>query len=522
MRSRRFLIVALIVLAILVVAAGIAVRVLLGGDAIKSAIEAQASAALGHPVTIGSATPRLFPRVSLDLTEVVVGKGREVVLNRIRLSTGLRALVGRRVQDGQVSVEGSQIDVRWALAMMAALIKPAAPSPSPAGSQYALTIESITAIALRDVTLVAGQHSLRVEMDSAMSGPDRLMVRRLQAESGSSSGVNAGAVHSRFAVSGEIASIARLIGAFKLDAEALHLDALLAFFAAATPAGGEAAGDPNPAPAGDADYKIDVEIRAGRALAFDVALSRLAATAHLTGNRVALEGLQGEVFGGRFAGNGAFVGAAEPRYQWRGQFENLDVPALVEFAGASGSITGRLGGSLSLAASGVDPMAAIRRSRGSARVIVRDGKIPGLEIVRSVILAFGRPTGERPAGSGEAFTQLAATLDVGGGALTTNDLTFSSRDFDMTGKGRLSLTTQAVDFTTDVMLSRELSAQAGRDLYRLAREGDRVVLPARITGTVTSPTVFVDVQAALGRALRNRAADEIKSIFDRFRKQIVK
>ena len=114
--------------------------------------------------------------------------------------------------------------------------------------------------------------------------------------------------------------------------------------------------------------------------------------------------------------------------------------------------------------------------------------------------------------------ELAATLDVGNRALATNDLTFVSRDVDMTGAGTVSLTTQAVDFRTIVILSPELSAQAGRDLIRVAREGDRVVLPARITGTITAPSAFVDVQAALQRAIRNRAQDELKSLFDRLGK----
>ncbi len=89
----------------------------------------------------------------------------------------------------------------------------------------------------------------------------------------------------------------------------------------------------------------------------------------------------------------------------------------------------------------------------------------------------------------------------------------------MTGEGTLSLASQAVNLRTDVILSRELSAQAGRDLYRLAREGERIVLPARIGGTVASPTIFVDVQSALERAIRNRAEDEVKSLFDRLRKK---
>jgi hypothetical protein len=86
----------------------------------------------------------------------------------------------------------------------------------------------------------------------------------------------------------------------------------------------------------------------------------------------------------------------------------------------------------------------------------------------------------------------------------------------------MSLATQAIAFRTNLVLSRELSAQAGRDLYRLAREGDRVVLPATIGGTTTAPTVFIDVQAALQRALRNKAQDELKGLLDRFRGRIIR
>jgi AsmA protein len=185
-------------------------------------------------------------------------------------------------------------------------------------------------------------------------------------------------------------------------------------------------------------------------------------------------------------------------------------------------MTGRLGGTVSLIGGGADPDRAIRRARGTARIAVTDGRMPGLEIVRNVVLAFGKPSGERPAGSGESFSRLAATLTIGGGTATTSDLTFASRDFDMTGKGTLSFETFALDFRDDVLLSQELSAQAGRDLYRLAREGDRVVLPARITGTVSEPSVFIDVASAFQRALRNKAEDEMKSLLDRFRKRVIK
>jgi hypothetical protein len=61
------------------------------------------------------------------------------------------------------------------------------------------------------------------------------------------------------------------------------------------------------------------------------------------------------------------------------------------------------------------------------------------------------------------------------------------------------------------VLSQELSKQAGRDLYRYASEGDRIVLPARITGTAEHPSVTVDVADALARAAKNQLKEKAKS-----------
>jgi len=545
MRKPKPIVIAGIMALVIATALALAVRMLLGGDRIKAAIEAQATATLGHPVTIRTAMPRLLPRVGLDLTGVTVGAAREVTIERVRLITGLRALIQRRVEDADVSVERSQIDVRWALALLGALADSSGPAAPAASSSYALTVDSISALGLREVTLVAGKHSLLVDLDSSLIGGDRFVVSQMHGQS----------AFSNFWTSGEFTSMAHRTGAFDVDAETLDLDGLLTFLAAATPAGARqlAPRGENPPQPARLPLHIDIAVRARQGRALGVALTNLTTTCRMTNGDVLLDDLRVELFGGRYAGTAAFRGAAgeprpstgspgsgstvshvepstgsgrpesiEGRYEWRGTFENLDVPMLVRFAGAPRSITGRLAGTLSLAATGADPLQAVRHARGPTHIAITDGRIPGLEIVRSVILAFGKPSGERPAGSGEAFTRLAATLSVSGPNTFTTDLTFSSRDFDMIGEGTLSLASQAIDFRTDVILSRELSTQAGRDLYRLARDDDRIVLPARITGTVSSPAVFVDVQGALRRALRNRAEDELKSLVERWRKRVMK
>jgi uncharacterized protein involved in outer membrane biogenesis len=498
----------LVALLLLVAGLWLAVRMMLAGDRIKSAIEAQASAAVGRPVTIRSATPQLFPRVGLDLQGISIGARNEVSIDSATLSTGFWALVRRRVEDARISVVRSQIDVRWALDLLAAFSTPASPGSSPSA---AFTIDSIGTLALRDVTLVAGTRTLRVDLDSSLSGGDKLVITELR---GRSDGTDLQA-------KGELASIARRTGRLSVDAESLDLDGLMAFLAASTPAGASQLNPPdaNQSSPSAALLHLDIDVKAQRGVALGMSLAKLTAACRMRSGDVLLENLAVELFGGRYTGSAAFRGSrGQPLYEWRGAFENLDVPQLMAFAGATGAMTGRLAGTVALSAAGADPAQAMQRAKGTARVTITDGEVPGLQIVRTVILAFGKPSGEVPAGSGEAFTRIAATMAVAAPVLSTDDLTFASRDFDMTGKGTLSLASQAIDLRADVTLSRELSAQAGRDLYRLAREGERIVLPARITGTAASPGVFIDLQAAMMRALKNKARDQFKSLLDRWRR----
>jgi hypothetical protein len=65
-------------------------------------------------------------------------------------------------------------------------------------------------------------------------------------------------------------------------------------------------------------------------------------------------------------------------------------------------------------------------------------------------------------------------------------------------------------------LSEALSGQAGNDLQRFTREGNRVVLPANIAGTLESPRVTIDAAAAVKRGLRNEVEGRLKGFLDRF------
>ena len=143
-----------------------------------------------------------------------------------------------------------------------------------------------------------------------------------------------------------------------------------------------------------------------------------------------------------------------------------------------------------------------------------NGTMPRLELVRPIVLAFGKPTGAPPAGSGSTFTRLGGNFGLADGTMTTDDLTMTSRDFDLAGRGTVHLASGALSARSNIVLSPELTAQAGVDLRRYAQEDGRVVVPATLGGTLQQPTVSLDVAAAARRALTNELERRTRSLLD--------
>jgi hypothetical protein len=94
-------------------------------------------------------------------------------------------------------------------------------------------------------------------------------------------------------------------------------------------------------------------------------------------------------------------------------------------------------------------------------------------------------------------------------------LSLHSRDADLTGTGTLTLGNEALDGRVNLLLSEELTSQAGTDLVRYTREGNRVVLPARISGTLAKPRVTIDASAAIKRGIINEGSRRLLEIFGR-------
>ena len=520
--------------------AAVAVRVLLTPEALKSAIERQASDWLGSRVTVGSARARLFPRAGVTLTQVSVDGVQRLTADEVVVGAGVRALFSRRVEDAVVRVRNGRLTLpepstAAAAAQAAARAqaarpgtpRPTAPKPKPGGAgsapaSDAFTISSVGEIVFDNVVVVGGGKQLRLDLEGALAG-DTFEVERLALSSGATS-MNG---------SGTVTSIQRRDGTFSMQSPLVDVDEVLAVLAALVPADPSATG--MSALAGEDAEGLtfghvtgSLKVDRGRALGYDV--SALDAAIDLKGTVLTARPLAFDLYGGRYESTLELdLATNRTGLVHDATVSGTSVGKLVELFGNAGAATGALGLTMQVRGAGNDFQGAARHVSGTAKVRVTDGTIAGLDVVRQAFTLLG--TAPLEGTQGERFEWISASLGVASGVLSTDDFALHSPDFDLTGRLRIEPDGRLAG-DADLMLSDALSAEAqskNRDL-KLAFEGGRVTLPVKIAGTLTNPRVLPDINDALSRAARNRAGaeldkakkkrnDELKRQLDRLLKQ---
>src|SRR5688572_11199503 len=80
-------------------------------DNVRTTLAAELSEALGQPVTIGSIGATIYPRVTVKLGDVVIGKPAGVQIASLNLGTDFRALLSQRIEHASAKVEGARIQL---------------------------------------------------------------------------------------------------------------------------------------------------------------------------------------------------------------------------------------------------------------------------------------------------------------------------------------------------------------------------------------------------------------------------
>jgi uncharacterized protein involved in outer membrane biogenesis len=488
---------------------------MLTGDNVRTAVAAQLASAIGQPVSIGGLAASIYPRVTMELTDVSIGQPTRIQLQRAHVGTDFRALLSRRIEHAAVRVNGARIELP--LPPFAVPGPTASKGEGASTSEWPIEIASVDEIVLTDVSVIGGGRTLKgaIELVPRSSGVE---LRR----------VSLAADETTVEMTGTIDSLSPLKARVQARATEVNFDRLLAFFSdfAAAPAAASTTASTSSPAGGSLAGSLVLDLTLGRAATGALALSDVRATATVSPQEVTLSPVALEVFNGRYEGSMHLTLGQASRFRWEGKVSGIDTGSVMAFAGTPNTITGTLAGTLALEGTGLEMEQALRTSRGTARVEISNGSIAGLALVRTIVLATsGRGgyatsaqtavTSQGNTGEAERFSRLAATLALADGVIRTNDLALQSTDVDLAGAGAVALATMTTAVKGQVQLSNELSKKGGTDLYRYAQQDGRVTLPVTVSGPLASLSVRIDLAQATSRAIQNRMNEELNKAIER-------
>lgn len=467
----------------------------LGTEAVRNALSEQLSKALGQPVTVDGVSATVYPRVTVSLTGVTIGKAGEIKVRALDVGTSFGALLSRRIEHAALHVNDARIQLPLPPLALGS------DSSAPSTSGPAVELVSVDEVVLSGIELVSRGRTLKGDIEIVPHGTTAVTIRKVA--------LTADSAH--IDATGELTNLTGPVGTMDIKAGSLDLDQLLTFAtdfmegSGAAPAAGGSA--PAAAPS-TAD--LTVTLAADRATMAGVTIDAVTGTARVKGDVVTVEPMAFNFFGGSYAGTlGANIGAS-PSFSWKADVKNVDVAAVTAFAGSPGVMSGRLAATFDLTGTGIDAASAMKTARGTATLSVQNGTVKNLALVRSAVAATSlNPQAVIASAQGqpidEPFSELGASLAIANGTASTPDLHFISKDIRLDAGGALKLDGSGVNLQGAVQLSEALSQQANPALVRVLQQDGKITLPAIVRGNAQKYQIEIDTSAVAKRAVANEA-----------------
>lgn len=300
-----------------------------------------------------------------------------------------------------------------------------------------------------------------------------------------------------------------------------------------------------PANADRAGYPIALRAETARLAGFDV--EKIDGQLLYRGSKLEIERFVLGLAGGQaeLDGDLAFGAPGQSPFDLDLKVRDLDSDELahVLLGVPRGAVSGRLGGEFDLVGASLDRATLERTLAGRVRLEVGTGALESVNVLDALATQLlGSPgLGEIVANSlrevapeslrGERtpFDRLLLAVDVDGGRLRADDLQIAAKDFGLTASGALGLDglldgDGRIRFSPE--MSRKILKQADRFAPLLA-EGDVVVLPFKLGGKLSAPSLRPDLSALSSHArevateeLREKAANKLTdAIFGKKKKK---
>ena len=219
-----------------------------------------------------------------------------------------------------------------------------------------------------------------------------------------------------------------------------------------------------------------------------------------------------DLYGGHV--NGAVsISVAGNHFALNESLRGIDVQPLLQDAAGKDIVEGRGDVMLDIATQG-DTVAALKKTlSGSARAVLRDGAIKGINIAQSLRTAKAKLSGgsaqqEASATDKTDFSELSASFKIVNGVAHNDDLVAKSPFLRLGGAGDIDIGNSRIDYLLKASVVSTAAGQGGKEADSLKG----LTLPVHVTGPLEKPSFKLELASMVSDSTKARIEDKKQEI----------
>lgn len=258
------------------------------------------------------------------------------------------------------------------------------------------------------------------------------------------------------------------------------------------------------------------DVRINRASLGDMVFENVVLGLNVANGRLRLNPLSADLFGGSYSGDVRIDAAGKtPVLSVNEKIQDVNLANLAGAMFKKDNITGTISGGFNLTGRGQD-MAAVQQSlAGNMSFQLNDGAYEGTdiwyELRRARALLKGGATPEPSLPPSTKFSSVSASGVVTDGVMRNDDLVAELPFMRLSGSGNVDLAAATVDYGLVARVLERPDALEGVTEEELD-DFTEAVIPLKITGSLSSPSVKPDVEKLLKKQVEKELKDRL---FDR-------
>ena len=243
----------------------------------------------------------------------------------------------------------------------------------------------------------------------------------------------------------------------------------------------------------------------------NLSVSEIQTTLNAKDGLIRLSPLSANLYEGQYKGDMILDAQGDkPKISLNEALTNIQAGPLLQDFMDNDTLSGVGSIQVKVTAIGIEPDEAMKTLNGTANLSFTNGAVKGFNLRQLIEQAKARYKGEPvPESDGTAktdFTALTGSFNIIDGVVHNNDLSVKSPFVRITGRGKVDLPKENIDYTVNAKIVKSEEGQGGGELDELSG----IDIPVAITGLMTAPTIKVLWKEVL-KAKTKQALDRKKA-----------